>query len=171
MRSTILKLLIILFTLTLYSCEKECGDPSQFPSSFVFALHNSNGKDLIYALGVNPEEKISLLDENGNLVDIDIYRGKSSIDQILFGEVFFKYIDRLEIPNGEITKTFYLRLPDDLGNPNSDIDTLKFVYELVSKSSRCNPNAIGFTSFNVSYNDSTYSNEKAYIQSALFIKK
>ena len=149
MKSAISNLLIILFTLTLYSCEdkgEECELPLSVYDTFGFEFRNTNGVDALKSLSEDKKNKITFTRKDGKAVDINF--------NTTLNTFFLRIIDAGEKPNGEVAKTFYINFSDIFGGEIDDIDTLNFNYELIYQDDRCTP--VWFEHIKINYNDSLY---------------
>lgn len=139
------------------SCEKKdrCIGSIVPDSYFSFKLTDKFGVNLIAAWGARYlSDSVYLTKFDGTLPNrLDIGAG---------GRIGFVIPDDdSEARDSSVTKYFLLSLPDFLGNPGNDIDTLKFRYRFYGS---C------YDSFQVWYNDSLYHNGN-YTDFISFLKK
>jgi len=152
---------VIFSTLPLISCGEgeNCSETLPDDTGFSFRLVGNNQENLIGSWGATyNSDKVFFTQEDGTLVNLTIPEN---------GHISFIIPDYpSKLTNEEQTKIFYLKLPDLQGNPNRDIDTLKFEY--LFNAYDCP--SIWYDYFKVYYNDSLYHNA-GYIDYFDFLKK
>ncbi|MEM8525239.1 MAG: hypothetical protein AAGG68_11370 [Bacteroidota bacterium] len=147
----------LLMSFSLIDCI-DCDISSPEDIAFGFRLVNKvTGADLIK--GVRAEEKIRILDEDGEDPD-----GFTVFDS---GTIFLRVHRNVEEAlEQRANRTFLLYLNTN-ANPNvEDIDTLQFEYEF-GETKGCPK--LDYTFFKVSYNDSLY-HEGKFIDATKFFK-
>ncbi len=159
-----LKVILLLnITYHFFSCDTEkCSEYGPSDTPFVLELlDKNNGKYLMGDWGSKYDyEIVELLDEEGNLPkNLEVGPGCNIVFTIAESDT--------EALEQDITKKFYLYLPDEMGIPKRDVDTLVFKYRF-KKKENC-PEDTWFKSFSASYNDSLY-HEGEYVEIIQFLK-
>ncbi len=140
----------------------ECDLSGPAEAAIIFRLLDQKSKaNLIAAWGAKYDsDLVDLLKEDGSKANLLEVGGDGNISFIIPD-------DSYEALEQEITKTFFLFLPDEQGNPGRDVDTLEFTYRF---SRRDDCPAIWYETFSASYNDSLY-HEGKFIKPIEFLKK
>ena len=133
------------------SCDSEsdCNSPLPNGEVFVFKLvDKKTNSNLIAAWGAKYESsKVDLLIEDG----IEASNLEIGAD----GNISFIIPERNdEALINEVSKKFYIHLPDAQGSLSQDIDTLVFKYKFYEKEKNCPK--IWYATFSASFNDSLY---------------
>jgi hypothetical protein len=137
-----------------------CNAPGPAEGVFIFRLLDETTKtNLIAAWGAKYDsELVDLLEEDGSKANQLEVRENGKISFVIPD-------DSNEALDQEKTKTFFLQLPDEQGNPGRDVDTLMFSYRF----SHQDCPSIWYKSFKVSYNDSLY-HEGEFVTIIEFLK-
>jgi hypothetical protein len=148
----------------LYNCnckEDGCDAPGPDGEVFVFRLLDKSSKtNLIAAWGAKYDsDLVDLLKEDGGKAYLLEVRENGNISFII-------PTDSYEALEQEMTRKFFLYLPDEEGNPGRDVDTLSFTYKF-RRQNDCP--GIWYESFSASYNDSLY-HEGEFVVPMEFLK-
>lgn len=147
--------------LSLGCTDKECNASAPDNEAFVFRLLNKVSRTNLIALwGARYDsELVDLLEDDGSRAKW-LYVGADGNISFVIAEDSFEALER------EITKTYFLHLPDIFGTPSRDIDTLQFIYKFVNQDD-CPP--IWYDRFQVFFNDSLY-HDGEYVTLIEFLK-
>lgn len=154
-------LLSVVFIFSKCNSEDGCDAPKPDDEVFIFRLLDKSTKlNLIAAWGAKYDsDLVELQDENGNKPYLLEVGADGNISFVIPN-------DNTEALEQELTKKFFLFLPDEQGTPGRDVDTLEFKYRF-AKRDDCPP--IWYDSFSASYNDSLY-HEGKFVALIEFLK-
>ena len=154
--------IITLFSNCCFNSECDgCNAPGPAEGVFIFRLLDETTKtNLIAAWGAKyKSDLVDLLEDDGSKAN--------QLEVGADGNISFVIPDDSnEALEQEKTKTLFLYLPDEQGNPGRDVDTLMFTYRFSHQGCP----SIWYKSFTAQYNDSLY-HEGEFVALIEFLKK